>query len=114
MSEKIDLEFHLGETWTMDITCLDGDGDAINLTSATLQFRMKSGSTTVMTRTNGDGCAISVAASGTCVVTVTPSHQTTASVTAGKTYKWEFRVTDSNSVVSVQLRGNLTVLESLF
>lgn len=114
MSTRIDLEFHYGEHWRLDLTCLDYDGDAIDLTSATLNFRMKSGSTTVMTRTNGDGCSISVAASGTCVVNVTPTHQSTASVTAGKTYKWEFQVTDQNSTKYTVFHGNLNVKETLF
>ena len=114
MSTKIDLELTYGAHWSLDMTCKDHDGDAINLTGATLNFRMKSGSTTVMTRTNGDGCAISVAASGTCVVTVTPTHQSTASLTAGKTYKYEFQVIDSGSVYYSIFHGNLHVRETLF
>lgn len=114
MSTKLDLEFHSGEHWRLDLECLDYDGDPINLTSATLNFRLKSGSTTVMTRTNGDGCSITVAASGTCVVNVTPAHQTTASITAGKTYKYEFQVIDQNSTYYTVFHGNLKVKETLF
>ncbi len=114
MSVYQDLEFHLGEHWNIKFEVNDGEGTDIDITSATLQWRLSTISgTTVMTRTAGDGLTITGASTGACTLSVTPTHQTTGSVAAGR-YKWEFRVTTTGGTVTVQARGNLNVLPSLY
>jgi hypothetical protein len=114
MSLPFDLEFHLGEHWNVAFQVNDGNNADIDITSATLQWRLSTLSgTTVMTRTVSDGLTITTAATGLCSLSVTPTMQTTASVAAGR-YKWEFRVTTTGGTITVQARGNLNVLPSLF
>lgn len=110
---RFDLTFRYGDDWKIDWECTDGDGDVINLTGATLEFKMAYGNTTTMTRTNGDGVAITSATGGQCQLVVTPAHQVSASITEGRTYKWQFKVTESGGAVTTQGYGNLTVAESL-
>jgi hypothetical protein len=114
MSLHHDLEFHLGEHWNVNFEVNDGNGSDIDITSATLQWRMSTqAGVTVMTRTVSDGLTITTAATGLCALSVSPTHQTNASVTAGR-YKWEFRVTTAAGTITVQVRGNINVLPSLF
>jgi hypothetical protein len=114
MSLYQDLEFHLGEHWNVNFEVNDGNDANIDITSATIQFRVvTSAGTTAMTRTVGDGITITTAATGLCALSVTPTMQTTASIAAGR-YKWEFRVTTTGGTITVQARGNLNVLPSLY
>jgi hypothetical protein len=114
MSLYQDLEFHLGEHWNVNFEVNDGNDANIDITSATIQFRVvTSAGVTAMTRTVGDGITITTAATGLCALSVTPTMQTTASIAAGR-YKWEFRVTTTGGTITVQARGNLNVLPSLY
>jgi hypothetical protein len=114
MSTYQDLQFHLGEDWSIDFECKDSSGTVINITAATIQWRLSTVSgTTVMTRSVSDGITITSGSLGTCSLRVTPSHQTTGSVAASTRYYWELKVTTSGGVASVQARGSLEVLPSL-
>lgn len=98
----------------VDFEVVDADGDVIDITGATIRWRMSTiAGTTVMTRTEADGITITSGTSGLCSLRVTPSHQTSASVAASTRYQWEFRVVTSGSITSVQARGHVNVLPSL-
>jgi hypothetical protein len=118
MAVRHDLTFVKGKTWKLDLTALDGDGDIIDLTSATIKFRISTNSatpTTVDTRqTGGSGISLVTATLGTYTVTVTPAQQTSASIAASTAYRYEVEITDQNSVVYDQLYGQLKVEPSLF
>lgn len=116
MAVRHDLTFVKGKTWKLDLTATDGDGDIIDLTSATIKFRISSlAGTTVDTRqTGGSGISLVTATLGTYTVVVTPAQQTSASIAASTNYKYEVEITDQNSVVYDQLYGILKVEPSLF
>ena len=81
MSVHQDLEFHLGENWIVDFEVNDGDDENIDITGATLQWRLASPEgDTVMTRTVGDGLTITSGSTGLCTLSVTPVHQSSAGV----------------------------------
>lgn len=114
MSTVQDLEFHKGEDWVVSFEVNDGIGNDIDITGATINFRLASlTGTTVMTRTESDGFAIDSGTTGECTLRVTSSHQTTAGVAASTRYQWEMRVTTQGGLISVQGRGHLNVLPSL-
>jgi hypothetical protein len=114
MSVHQDLAFHLGENWIVDFEVNDGDGENIDITGATLQWRLASpDGTHTMTRTAGDGLTITSGATGLCTLSVTASHQSSAAVQARTNYQWEFRVTTSGGTISVQALGALYVHPSL-
>lgn len=114
MTVQQDLEFHLGENWIVQYECNDGNGNDINLTGASLEWALATlNSSLVMTRSVGDGIVLTNALEGDCTLSVTPSHQSTAGVTSGTTYRWEFRIITASGTVSVQAKGNLAVLPSL-
>jgi hypothetical protein len=113
---KRDLEFTFGEHWTVDWEVKDGIGATINLTGATIQWRLVLASTgaTAMTRTVADGITVTNATSGLCTLSVTPAHQTTAAIVEEGNYAYEFRVTTSSGIVSSNASGALTVRPTVF
>ena len=114
MSVHADLEFHLGENWIIDFEVNDGDDASIDITGATLQWRLASPEgDTIMTRTVGDGVTITGATTGLCTLSVTPLHQSNDGVVSRTNYQWEFRVTTLLGSVSVQATGALYVHPSL-
>lgn len=114
MSVQTDLEFHSGENWIVQYECNDGSGNDINLTGAELEWALATlDSTVVMTCTIGDGITLTAPLEGSCTLSVTPAHQTTAGITAGTTYRWELRLTTASGTISVQGEGKLAVLPSL-
>ncbi len=115
MAVKQDLTFVKGKHWILNLIATDGDGDVIDLTSATIKFRVSSlTGTTVDTRqTGGSGISITGATLGTYTVVVTPANQTTASIAGSTNYKYEVEITDQNSVVYDQLYGVIKVEPSL-
>jgi hypothetical protein len=114
-STKRDLEFTFGEHWRVDFEVKDGDGSIVNLTGATIQWRLvdKLGAT-AMTRAVGDGITITGATTGLCNLSVTPAHQTTAAIVEEGNYAYEFRVTQSGGIVSTNASGALVVRPSVF
>lgn len=114
MSVHADLEFHLGENWIVDFEVNDGDDENIDITGATLQWRLASPEgDTIMTRTVGDGLTITSGTTGLCTLSVTPSHQSNDDVASRTSYQWEFRVTTALGTVTVQASGALYVHPSL-
>jgi hypothetical protein len=112
---KRDLEFYFGEHWKVDFEVKDGNGAVIDLTGATLQWRLvNSLGTTTMTRVVADGITVTSPTSGLCSLSVTPAHQTTAAITEENNYNYEFRVTTSGGIVTTNARGALAVLPSVF
>jgi hypothetical protein len=112
---KRDLEFTFGEHWNVDWEVKDGIGATINLTGATIQWRLVSPTgTTAMTRTVADGITVTNATSGLCTLSVTPTHQTTAGIVEEGNYAYEFRVTTSGGIVSSNASGALTVRPTVF
>jgi hypothetical protein len=109
-----DLEYHYTNDWTASFTAEDYDGNAIDVTGATLRFRLATiAGTTVFTLTESDGLTIASASDGLVTLRVTPAHQTNAGVTASTRYLWEYRVTTSGGEVLTQAHGHLNVLPSL-
>jgi hypothetical protein len=114
MTVQTDLEFHLGENWIVQYECNDGAGNDINLTGATLEWALATlDSAPVMTRTIGDGITLTAPLEGSCTLSVTPTHQSTAGVAASTTYRYELRLITAAGTISVQGKGALAVLPSL-
>lgn len=114
-STKRDLEFTFGEHWNVDWEVKDGVGTAINLTGATIQWRLVTDTgVTAMTRTVGDGITVTNATSGFCSLAVSPAHQTTATIVEEGNYAYEFRVTTSGGTVSTNASGALVVRPTVF
>ena len=114
MSVQQDLEFYLGENWIVDFEVNDGNDANIDITGATLQWRLSTlPGTTVMTRTVGDGLTITAGTTGLCTLSVTALHQNTGGVLSRTNYQWEFRVTTTLGTISVQAGGALYVHPSL-
>ncbi len=105
--------FHIGETITLDVTCLDADGAPINLTGAGIVFRLASKSARLLDATLGSGVSLTDAPAGKCRVTISPAMQTAANVPPGD-HVYELKVTTSGGGVSIQAEGVFAISDSLF
>ena len=99
------INIHSGDTHTITVTVTDENGDAKNLTDATITY--KAGDT--IEKTLGNGIEISNAAGGIFLIALLPVD--TASLDG--LYPHEAEVTDSNGVVSTIFIGNLFVTKDL-
>jgi len=114
-----DMEFVYGENWQVAFTAVDGQGTTLDITGATIQFRVSTVAATpvtVATRTVGDGITITGAAAGTFSLNMTFAQQSTNNPTAiveGTRYLYNTRVTTSGGTVYDQARGHLAVATSL-
>lgn len=110
-----DLVFTLGSTWVMNLTAKDGTATTIDITGATIKWRISTTNDTVVdTRETGDGITIVDGTNGAYQVIMTPADQTTAGITASTSYKHEIQLTSASAVVYDQLYGYLRVEPSLF
>jgi len=113
MSVILDMEFHLGEHWNISYEVNDGSNDDIDISGATLEWKLSTlAGVAVLTAGVGTGITIVDGATGSCLVSITPTAQTNASVAAGR-YKYQFKVTTGGGTVTIQARGHLNVVPSL-
>lgn len=114
MSKTKHLTFSEGETWIIDCTFLDSEGDALDLTGATISWSVapRPGEDAIVTATTGNGliAVTSPATGGLAVITVPyASH----SLALPRTYLHECRITLASTEVTVQFKGRLTVEDSI-
>jgi len=114
MSLEFDMKFHYDSNWGIDCTAKDGSGDILDVTGASIKFRLSTiAGTTVMTRTEADGITITDGTAGEFSINVTPAHQASASVSASTRYQYEIRVVTAGNLTLPQARGHINVLPSL-
>jgi len=111
MSAEVDLEFHHGETWHILFSAKDANGAAIDLTGGFVQWRLVGGVT--MTVSTDDHIALDAGTGGTGTITI-PSSLYATDFPPGATYKHELKIQTDAFGASVQARGLLTMLPSLF
>ena len=116
MSTHVNLSaetFHVGETITIDVTCLDADGAPVDLAGAAIVFRLASRAARLLDATLGAGVTITDAAGGKCRVIISPAMQTAAGVPPGDHF-YELKVTTAGGAVSIQAEGGFSLADSLF
>ena len=116
MSTRINLTdggFHIGESVTLDFTCLDADGAPIDLTGAAIVFRLASRSAFLLDATLALGVVLIDPAAGKCRVILSPAMQAAAGVPPGD-HQYELKISTSAGAVSIQAEGALTLADSLF
>jgi hypothetical protein len=101
------IEFHKGETWVINFTAKDAAGAALNITGATIQWKLGAHEANIA---NGE-IAITDAPNGVCVVTVPPASQTAL---APGLYTQECKVTLASGVVSTQVAGAFELKGTMF
>ena len=116
MSTHINLSgdvFHVGETITIDVTCLDAAGAPLDLTAAAITFRLASRSARLIDAVLGNGVSITDASAGKCRVVITPAMQTSAQMPPGD-HLYELKVTLPGGIVTIQAEGVFPIADSLF
>lgn len=105
-----DFVMWAGDNKLIDVTVVDGDGVAVDITGATIKWVLAktAGDSALVTKTTGDGITITDAAAGKFRVTLVPADtESLAGV-----YYHEAEVTDASSQVSTVLIGKVIVYKS--
>lgn len=113
MSRIRNLTFSEGEHWIIECTFTGSDGDALNLTGASISWTvaLRPGSAAIFSATTANGMiTVTSATAGTAEIAVAPAAHSSA--TPGN-WRHECRVLLSNGEYSVQFEGRLTVKDSL-
>src|SRR5215212_8870087 len=98
-----DIEWVLGETWSLIVTCHDEAGNDVTPTAADWKLKTLDG-TTVRALTDGNGITLN---GNTATVTVESVSQTGI---GSATYRDRLYITDSGNAVSRQAHGIIKVL----
>lgn len=108
MASSAEGLFYIGETWRIVGDVRDVNDEVLDLTGATVEFRMSSrGADYDFSPT------ISDAENGVWQLIVTPAQQTAANIVPDE-YSFEVRVTWPSGLVSTQVIGNINIAHSLF
>lgn len=114
MSAILNGEFHLAETWTILGYARDHQTRPLDLTAGLVEFRLAHSNGQVMLDLSSPATGtITDEANGQYEFIISPSQQTDANVTPG-VYRYEVRASVASGRVSVQNKGSITVLPSLF
>lgn len=120
MAAELDVEFRLDETLTINCSCKDPDGEAMNLTGVTgsnIRWGISTDEgrrtgTRLVTLTEGAGITVVSAIAGTVTVRLAPASQD--ALNAPDRYFHELQVVHGTHGTSIQFAGKLKVLESIF
>lgn len=107
MSNRLNLDFHLGETWDFDFVAMDHQGNALDLTGATVRWRLAN-STEAFVQVNAEIVSL---ANSICRVKVLPTQQ---GLVRPRMYRHEAHVTLASGDIYVQIVGEFLLKASLF
>jgi hypothetical protein len=112
MAAEQNLAFTLGETWEIDFALNDADGADLNLTGASVKFRLsRRGVLCFELTTDGDDVAVDSPSGGLGSITVTPAAQ---GALYAAVFDYEVRAVLADGRVTTQDRGALTIEGTLF
>jgi hypothetical protein len=117
VATETNLDFTLGEDWEIDFDLNDADGVNLDLTGATVAFRLARRGRTILTlESPGSDVGVdSPATLGTGLITVTPTDQSSAvPAVIAAVHEYEVRVTLADGRKTTQAFGSLNVARSLF
>lgn len=112
MAAETNLEFLLGETWSIGFELNDAAGEDLDLTSATVKFRLfRNRVRQLAFSTPGAEISVDSPSNGNGTIRIPPSAQVDL---VPAVYEYEVRVTLQDGQVSTQAFGALTLARSLF
>jgi hypothetical protein len=109
MASTESLKFYEGEDWFFSFTTADEDGEPLDLTGATVLFRLSRGGYEVLTKTADIGATSAAEGLGTLIIE--PADQSNIEP---QVYRYEIQVTLQDGSKTTQAAGALTVERSLF
>lgn len=109
-------QFYAGDDWQIAVTCTDGDGEPMDLTSASLTWVLNNlDGTNILDLSIGDGIALVENVSGDLIVGeafVTVASSRTLGLAPGF-YRDELSVIAGDGLKGTQFRGRIEVLAKL-
>lgn len=105
-------DFTLGTTWEITFALNDADGNDLDLTGATVAFRLARNNVLALLFVSpGSDVSVDSPSQGQGTITVTPADQAHL---VPAVYTYELQATLSDGRVTTQARGAVTVHRSLF
>ncbi len=95
-----------GDSWRFDASLHDNSGKPLDLTSASILWRLYQGGKTIIELTNGNGITVTDAPNGLCTIMVTAAQ--TAALTPG-TYSDQVQATLASGFACTQAVGPVLV-----
>lgn len=115
MAAEANVRWKVGETWRIDATMHDSLGAPLNLTGATVQWRLSNSSGVILqTLTVGSGIVlVNGGVDGECIITTTPAMQAALGIIPG-VYPHEAQVILPDGTYTDQFAGFIQAIPSLF
>jgi hypothetical protein len=113
--ELTNVTFDKGETWTLDPTMHDSAGLPLNISAATVTWKLvKVDDTPITTLSIGSGITlVNGGNGGECLIVLTPAQQISLGIVPGF-YQHEAQVVLADGTVTDQFYGFVQVLDTLF
>jgi hypothetical protein len=112
MAEETSLSFVLGETWVIDFALNDADGEDLDLSGATVAFRLSRNKVLALSLTSSsEDISVDSPADGNGTITVEPADQ--AGIVPA-VYEYEVRATLQDGSKTTQAYGSVEVRRTLF
>lgn len=106
MPGNYDLSIYEGDVCKFTVTVKDSNNAVVNLTGYTAKAQLKTGYEDASPV--NFVCTITTPTSGVVLVYLAPA--TTAALTPGSTYIWDFQLTEPSGDVRTYLAGDVTVI----
>jgi hypothetical protein len=107
-----DFALYIGETWTIDGAVRDADGEAVDMSGGTVEFRISTPTALVVKLTSPGEITIAPGAAGLYTIQLDAADGRQSSIVGG-VYDYEVDAIAANGAVSVQNRGKITLRPSL-
>lgn len=104
MNPDQNASFVQGDTQFFDVSVVDENGDAVDLTDSSIEYQLTNDDTT-LTKTRDDDVTVTDAVNGEFEVALLPADTSTLS----RSYKHSVEVTDADGDVSTILSGTVYV-----
>lgn len=103
MTSLAALTIKQGDDLSRTLTITDDDGNALDITGATLTFHLRAPGATVDAITPAPALTLTTPASGIATLALTDTQ--TGALTAGTTYRYEVEMTDGTGLISTPVEG---------
>lgn len=105
------LTIKRGDDYSRTLTVTDDAGDALDITGCALAFHLRAPGASADAIDPAPTLALTTPASGIATLTLTDTQ--TATLTAGRTYRYEVEMTDGTGLISTPIEGLALVTEGV-
>lgn len=111
MASLAGLTIKVGDDFSKTLTITDAAGDAVDITGCTLTFHLRAPGATTDAITPAPTLSLTTPASGIATLALTDTQ--TATLTGGRTYKYEVEMVDGTGLISTPVEGLAYIAEDI-